>query len=87
VIGGTLGLIVMVGGPLTGGSFNPARFFGPALVSGTWDDAWLYLLAPIVGGVIAAIVYWNIFVEGRLGATAAPGAGPTGLRQDVNPPR
>jgi glycerol uptake facilitator protein len=87
VIGGTLGLIVMIGGPLTGGSFNPARFFGPALVSGTWDDAWLYLIAPVVGGVIAAMVYWNIFVEGRLGAAARPGAGPAGLRQDVNPPR
>jgi MIP family channel proteins len=87
VIGSTLGLIVMVGGPLTGGSFNPARFFGPALVSGHWDDAWLYFIGPVVGGVLAALVYWNLFVEGRFGAGAAPAAGPTGLRQDVNPPR
>jgi MIP family channel proteins len=87
VIGGTLGLIVMVGGPLTGGSFNPARFFGPALVSGHWDDWWLYIVGPGVGAVLAAFIYWNLFVEGRFGAAAAPGAGPTGLRQDVNPPR
>jgi aquaporin-4 len=62
VIGGTLGLIVLVAGPLTGASVNPARFFGPALVSGTWDDAWLYIIAPVVGGVLAALAYWNLFV-------------------------
>jgi glycerol uptake facilitator protein len=87
VIGGTLGLIVMVGGPLTGGSFNPARFFGPALVAGKWDDWWLYIIGPGVGAVLAAVVYWYLFVEGRFGLAAAPGAGPTGLRQDVHPPR
>jgi MIP family channel proteins len=84
VIGATLGMIVMVGGPLTGGSFNPARWFGPALVSGHWTDAWVYIVGPLVGGVLAAVLYWRLFVEG---GTAAPGAGPTGLRQDVNPPR
>jgi MIP family channel proteins len=87
VIGTTLGLIVMVGGPLTGGSYNPARWFGPALVSGTWDDAWVYIVGPAVGAVLAGLLYWNLFVEGRWGGVAAPGAGPTGLRQDVNPPR
>jgi MIP family channel proteins len=87
VIGTTLGLIVMVGGPLTGGSYNPARFFGPALVSGHWDDAWLYFIGPVVGGVLAALLYWNLFVEGRFGRAAVPEAGPAGLRQDVNPPR
>jgi hypothetical protein len=77
----------MIGGPLTGGSFNPARWFGPALVSGSWDDAWVYIIGPLVGGVLGAVAYWGLFVEGRLGRAAAPGAGPTGLRQDVNPPR
>jgi MIP family channel proteins len=85
VIGTTLGLIVMVGAPLTGGSFNPARWFGPALVSGQWDDAWLYIIGPLVGGVLGAVTYWYLFVEGRLGARALPSAGPAGLRQDVPP--
>jgi glycerol uptake facilitator-like aquaporin len=83
VIGTTLGLIVMIGGPLTGGSFNPARFFGPALVAGQWDDFWLYIVGPVVGGTLGAITYWYLFVEGRFGGQAAPGAGPTGLRQDA----
>jgi glycerol uptake facilitator-like aquaporin len=84
VIGATLGLIVMIGGPLSGGSYNPARWFGPALVSGSWDDAWLYIVGPLVGAVLGAVTYWYLFVEGRLGGPpAAPGAGPTGLRQDA----
>jgi glycerol uptake facilitator-like aquaporin len=84
VIGGTLGLVILVAGPLTGGSVNPARFFGSALVSSTWDDAWLYIIAPVVGAVIAALLYWNLFVER---GAATPETGPKGLRQDVNPPR
>jgi MIP family channel proteins len=57
VIGTTLGFAVMIFGPLTGGSFNPARWFGPALISGEFSDAWLYILGPIVGGVAAALLY------------------------------
>jgi glycerol uptake facilitator protein len=84
VIGATLGLIVMVGGPLSGGSYNPARWFGPALVSGSWDDAWLYIIGPLVGGLLGAVTYWYLFVESRIGGPpATPGAGPTGLRQDA----
>ena len=87
VIGATLGLIVMVGGPLTGGSFNPARWFGPALVSSHWTDAWLYIVGPLVGAVAAAFIYWYLFVEAGIFRAAAPEAGPRGLRQDVDPPR
>jgi MIP family channel proteins len=71
-IGTTLGFIVMVGGPLTGGSFNPARWFGPALVGNEWGDVWPYLVGPIVGALLAAAVYKFVLERGALPPTEAP---------------
>jgi aquaporin NIP len=51
MIGATIAAGAFVTGPLTGGSFNPARSFGPALVGHVWTAHWLYWLAPIVGAV------------------------------------
>ena len=50
---------VMIGGPVTGGSMNPARSFGPALFAGgaALSNYWLYLVAPPLGAVAAALVY------------------------------
>ncbi len=76
-IGTTLGFIVMVGGPLTGGSFNPARWFGPALVGNTWGGTWPYLVGPIVGSLLAAAVF--VFV------LEASGAAPTEPPEPVKP--
>jgi MIP family channel proteins len=77
VIGATLGLAVFVGGALTGGSFNPARAFGPDLVSGKWDHFLLvYLVAPVIGALLAAFVYMRMFVlPGKKGPL---GMGPVG---------
>ncbi|MGH9985656.1 MAG: MIP/aquaporin family protein [Nitrososphaeraceae archaeon] len=56
-IGFTLGLNVMFGGAITGGSLNPARSFGPALIVFDFSYQWIYWVAPIAGGLIAAGVY------------------------------
>jgi MIP family channel proteins len=66
-IGSALGFLVMVLGPLTGGSFNPARWFGPALVGNSFTDAWLFIVGPLVGGVLAAAVY-KFVIEPSSGA-------------------
>jgi MIP family channel proteins len=63
-IGTTLGFLVMVGGPLTGGSFNPARWFGPALVANEWGSVWPYLLGPILGSLLAAAVFKFVLEKG-----------------------
>jgi len=44
----------LVGGPLTGGGVNPARALGPMIVAGEFGDVWVYILAPLVGGAVAA---------------------------------
>lgn len=71
-IGTTLGFIVMVGGPLTGGSFNPARWFGPALVGNTWGGVWPYIVGPIVGSLLAAVVFKFVLEPGGKAPTESP---------------
>jgi aquaporin NIP len=56
-IGGTIGLDALAGGPVTGASMNPARSFGPALVSGEWADFWVYVVGPVAGAALGALAY------------------------------
>ena len=56
-IGATVFAGALVTGPLTGGSFNPARSLGPAVASGNWTAHWLYWLAPVVGMIAAMRLY------------------------------
>ena len=57
VIGGALGLAVMVFGPATGAGLNPARWLGPAVVSGSYADFWVFILGPVAGALLAAFGY------------------------------
>jgi len=56
-IGLTVALDVLAGGPITGAAMNPARSFGPALISGHLENIWLYWVGPIIGAVLAAMIY------------------------------
>lgn len=64
-IGLALAAVHLVGIPITGTSVNPARSLGPALVVGgtALRQVWLFIVAPLVGGAIAAVVY-RFFVPG-----------------------
>jgi MIP family channel proteins len=79
-IGGALGMAVMVLAPLTGAGFNPARSFGPALVSGEWvgfaDFVLVYVVGPLVGALVAAFLYFQIFIAP--GKKGIGGAEPVG---------
>lgn len=56
-IGFTLAAIHLVAIPLTGTSVNPARSIGPDLITGDWNDIWIFLTAPVVGGIVGAFGY------------------------------
>ncbi|MBI2939079.1 MAG: aquaporin [Chloroflexi bacterium] len=62
-IGLTITMDVLAGGSLTGAAMNPSRAFGPALVGSLWADQWLYWVGPIVGAVIAALLYAYVVEE------------------------
>ena len=63
-VGFALAAAVFIGGVATGGSANPARALGPIIVAwNNWDSALLYVIAPIVGGVLAAFFYDRFLSE------------------------
>ena len=79
-IGATLGMLVMVLGPLTGAGFNPARALGPAIVSGefngTGDFVLVYVVAPVIGGVLGAVAYhYLVIAPGQKGLGGAEPVG------------
>ncbi len=73
-IGGTVGLDAMFGGPISGASMNPARSAGPALVGGDLHALWLYVVAPLVGASLGAVVYELIRGEPSRPTTGSPPA-------------
>jgi len=64
-IGFSLVIIHLIGIPITGTSVNPARSLGPALMVGgeTLGQLWLFLIAPLVGGILAAVLWKYVFEE------------------------
>lgn len=64
VIGLCVTMDILAIGPVSGGAMNPARWFGPAVVQGQFDNAWIWIVAPPVGAVLAAVVYFYGYLRG-----------------------
>ena len=60
IIGLVVTGIILFAGPMSGGSFNPARSFAPAIVSGNITALWIYIIAPTLGAIVAMLI-WKIF--------------------------
>jgi MIP family channel proteins len=75
-IGLTVALDIMATGPITGAAMNPARAFGPALVSGAWANHWVYWVGPLVGGVLAAFLQHRFLMERAPSPATAEHGGP-----------
>lgn len=71
-IGLTVVVGVLVGGPITGGSMNPARSFGPALATGgdALANYWLYVVGPMIGASIAALLFEAVRLEPEFAKSA-----------------
>jgi aquaporin Z len=61
-IGLTVAFDILAGGPVTGASMNPARSFGPALITGHWAWHWMYWIAPVLGGCAASLFYHHLLL-------------------------
>jgi aquaporin Z len=76
-VGGYVALAGLWSAPVSGTSMNPARSFGPALVSGDWSAYWVYVLGPLAGAAIAVGCAW--ILRGRGGDPMSQAAGSGGL--------
>jgi aquaporin Z len=71
LVGLTLTAAILAIGPLTGGSLNPARSLGPAIVSGVFEGQAAYWVGPLAGGMAAALLYDRLFLARDSSSTDA----------------
>jgi MIP family channel proteins len=62
-IGLTITMDILAGGAISGAAVNPARWFGPAIVQGDFADFWIWIVGPVVGGVVAAVLYNDVLLD------------------------
>jgi MIP family channel proteins len=75
-IGLTITIGILATGPLTGAPMNPARALGPEIVFNIWDNFWIYLVGPAIGGAVAALAYeWLYLRADRVPLVGTPESG------------
>ncbi len=75
-IGLTITADILMGGALTGAAMNPARAIGPMLVHNTWGDFWVWLVGPVAGATVAALLYDLLYLRpGSVGVVGTPESG------------
>ena len=62
-IGSAVAIGIFMGGPISGAAMNPARHLGPALMGGGLENTWIYWVGPIIGSVLAAMLYHHVLAE------------------------
>jgi aquaporin Z len=94
-VGATIALCGLIASPIEGASMNPARSIGPAVVTGRLDDLWIYLVGPIVGGLLAVGIAWLLHgpppadekaAEAAQGEQAGSGEGSAATRRPAGSP-
>lgn len=63
-IGAALAAAILISGPVSGAGVNPARALGPMIVSGKFTDWWVYVVAPLLGGTLASVIYDRVLCKG-----------------------
>ena len=64
-VGLVVAAMILIGGPITGAAMNPARAFGPAVVSGVWAGQIAYWIGPILGALVAGFVWDRVLLKGE----------------------
>ncbi|KAH7573722.1 hypothetical protein ACOSP7_007560 [Xanthoceras sorbifolium] len=72
VVGVAIGLAVLITGPISGGSMNPARSLGPAIVSWNFKDIWIYVTAPVIGAAAGAFLHHFLRLQPRPQPPSSP---------------
>src|SRR3990172_5443096 len=65
----TIAFDIMAFAPFTGAAMNPARWFGPGLATGAWDNWYVWIVGPIAGAIIASVLYQSVFLKDAQPAT------------------
>jgi len=75
---------VLVASPFTGGSMNPARTLGPAIATHHWENHGVYWVGPLLGAILAAVVYERLFLRDQRPGSSASSAGTSGSETRVS---